>query len=479
MASGGAGAGTPGNGGAPADAGSGGDDAGASGTGEAGTGPVGQMCTDSATDCSGTAPICDATDHSCRRCTGDPECSVIPDTPFCATAGRCVACKKDVDCRGATPVCGPAGECRACTTNSDCASSICDSGTGACGATSTAVYVLAKTGSSQATCGSFEEPCRDPALAAPKLTAARPNLVFLATQQAFDTGGATIPALPSVRVIGNDVMIQAYDGSTAFTVTSGNVTFEHIDVRGAKSAMAPGLNCSGGSVTIKNSHFQGNDLAVNATNCNLTISDSVLETNATPLANGFVAINATCSSPNCTQALTVERSRIQGNGKGLYTTVNATTLRNNLWINNGDPGNSGSYNRVFEFRGKTATVEFNTFVGNFNSCSYVGLLACDDGVCSATGNITWNNFPGKNCNDQVFYGFGNLLTYNLTEALQPGAGNKSADPKFVDAAMGDYTPGPGSPALDSANPVGAPTVDFNGKPRPKGDGPDIGAIERQ
>jgi len=231
-------------------------------------------------------------------------------------------------------------------------------------------------------------------------------------------------------------------------------------------------------VSIKKSHFKGNGVAINATDCSVTISDSVLESNATPLSNGLVAINATCATANCAATLTVERSRIQSNGKALYVTNNATVLRNNLWLDNGDSGSSGAYNRVLEFRGKTAQVAYNTFVGNFNSCSYVGLLACDSGTCDAVGNITWGNFPGQSCNDQVIYNF-QTMTYNLTEALQPGAGNRSGDPKFVNVTGRDYTPGPGSPALDNGSPTNAPADDFDGKPRPVGGAPDIGAIEAQ
>jgi len=466
-------AGTVANAGSPAEAGEGGMPGAA---GEAGSGPVGGMCSDSEADCSGTAPICDETLHSCRACAGDPDCSVLSDTPFCTAAGRCVACKKDVDCSGRTPVCGSAGTCRACNANADCASGVCNPN-GACGATAGAVYVLASTGSTQATCGAFEEPCRFIATAAPKLTAARSNLVFLATQQAFDTGGAVIPPLEGIRVIGNGVVVQPYDGATSFKVTGGSVSFEGVDVRGGAAA-APGLNCTGGTVHVRNSHFKGNGVAVNATDCSITITDSVIEENATPLSNGLVAINASCSNATCTATLTVERSRIQGNGKALYVTNNATVLRNNLWLDNGDTGNSGAYNRVLEFRGKTAQVAYNTFVGNFNSCSYVGLLACDSGTCDALGNITWGNFPGQSCNDQVLYNF-QSMTYNLTEALQPGVGNRSGDPKFVNPAGRDYTPGAGSPALDNGSPTSAPADDYNGKPRPVGGAPDIGAVEAQ
>jgi nitrous oxidase accessory protein NosD len=51
------------------------------------------------------------------------------------------------------------------------------------------------------------------------------------------------------------------------------------------------------------------------------------------------------------------------------------------------------------------------------------------------------------------------------------------NPRFVDAARGNFHLLAGSPAIDAGSPVGAPGTDFSGTARPHGEGIDIGAFE--
>jgi len=55
----------------------------------------------------------------------------------------------------------------------------------------------------------------------------------------------------------------------------------------------------------------------------------------------------------------------------------------------------------------------------------------------------------------------------------------SADPRFVDAAGGDFQLAENSPCLGAGDPAGAPALDLAGetRPRPAGSAPDLGAFE--
>ena len=71
------------------------------------------------------------------------------------------------------------------------------------------------------------------------------------------------------------------------------------------------------------------------------------------------------------------------------------------------------------------------------------------------------------------------LAFDAWKALTGDTGAIYADPRFVDAAAGNFGLTPGSPALDAAAATCAPPYDHAGTPRPQGHAPDIGALERE
>lgn len=437
--------------------------------------PIGKSCTDSAADCRSTAPICDAVSGECRACMTNEECSSDVGKDFCVTTGSarglCASCLTDTDCSGRTPVCSGAGECRACNADDECESGACNPN-GACADQADIVYALAQTGISGDDCGTKDAPCRSLASATTKLTAARRTLVLVKTPKAFDTGKAIFPAIAGLRVIGNGVAVKPYDG-TAFNVPAGaEVAFQDVVISGIIGDDTAGIQCTGGSVAITGSTLEENTVGLAATDCNVAVTQSLLKGNNVPWKSGSAAIKLNCGA-GCTKTASILRNRFEDNGSAISAwDQGEVTLENNLFLRNGADG----YVRVIELRALKSRFAYNTLVGNYNGCTYVGIVACDSN-CINVANISYGSFPGKDCQDQVWYG--GTLSYNLTEVAYPGVSNKIGDPKFVDAASGNYTPGPGSPALDAGNPNEAPPLDLLGTKRPVGAAPDIGAVEAQ
>jgi predicted outer membrane repeat protein len=141
-------------------------------------------------------------------------------------------------------------------------------------------------------------------------------------------------------------------------------------------------------------------------------------------------------------------------------TVNAVlTMTNCLVISNTSDGQN--------FQGHiTGTIANVTVADNPGGGMHVG------GAVVISNSIIWGNEGG----DYWCVPGGCTLAYSdVGSGDSTGTGNISADPRFVDAANGDYHLGVGSPCVDKGTLVGAPTHDIEGTPRDAA--PDMGAYE--
>ncbi|MEA3397162.1 MAG: choice-of-anchor Q domain-containing protein, partial [Chloroflexota bacterium] len=95
-----------------------------------------------------------------------------------------------------------------------------------------------------------------------------------------------------------------------------------------------------------------------------------------------------------------------------------------------------------------------------------------NGAMTVANTIVW----GNTTDIAMLGGPGTLVvSYSDIEDGWTGTGNLNADPRFVDAANGDYHLDVGSSCIDKGTPVGAPTHDIEGTPRDSA--PDMGAYE--
>jgi len=471
---------------------------GSSTSGDAGSGGGGgeppSGCTD-ISDCVASAPICE--DGTCRSCeapvgSATDECAELTATPHCDDRGRCVECLADDDCSGGSrPVCD-GGACRACEQNAECASGYCKGGR--CADSTSIVYALAQTGSTDPmSCGTQDRPCRYVATAATLLSASRPVLVLVKTTQAFSYEQLVLPALPGspdLAVVGNHVTIQNWD-EPAITISGGNVTLDDVvaDVS-PSSTSVPGfsaINCTGARLTMTNGSVSNasSDYAsrgIRLVDCTADIEGVTFTGSAdTTMSSGYTAVTSDSTAMPPNQTLTVQRCLFEKNYQVIYVNADHFVIRNNLFVSNG----LYAYTTMFHLEAQTDSIfGFNTLYGNDNDCNPErGLITCGTNCGTHTSNLSWGNlFSNGGCPELLYSYGGPTVTYTLAETTWPGFNNISGeDPLFTAPMTGDFTPGPGSPAINAGNSDATlmPDVDYFGNPRPVGSRPDIGAIEAQ
>jgi hypothetical protein len=426
-------------------------------------------CTAS-TECIEVVPICDLEQGTCRTCALDEECLARdPQSPICADDGRCGECATDPNCTDPLrPICDPDTlTCRGCQAHAECASTVCDIDASTCVDPALVVYV-SSSGSFATGCGTQSMPCRSFFDSVALVTFDRPYLRLAGT---FNER-LTLSGKP-FRVIAEDATLDLTpvndDPDVAGVVVNMNAQVLIDGLRVTNLSVGGGIDCNLGELTLRRVIVDGNEgVGVNASDCPLNIQESRI------LDSSGIGVYASSSSGSGN--LVIERSLIADNYRGgIDSNIAPLLIRNNLILRN---SNLGEYQGAIRLRGggSNSFISYNTIAGNMVNQNYIGIVGCSGAVLSS--NIIWGNmYPPDSDVDQTIIGC-DQVRYNLSDSmLENKPQNYLGDPLFVQAADDDYHLMPGSPALDLGEPDLANLIDYDGKPRPQGAGPDIGALE--
>jgi len=420
---------------------------------------IAEVCTSSA-DCDLSAPFC--VDTSCMAtCAADNQCpgnGGSAENVYCVS-GACVTCRDAMDCPSAAPICNM-GSCRACAADTDCSSGACDLDAGTCIAETSIAY-LSPTGSASSDC-SKADPC-SLARALVVVDVTRPNLKL--------TGGSYTGNLQFTGTFGLNVY---GPGTLSYFISiqsaGGTLRLRDLDIAGSLTCAAstsntakPTLDAERVTVTTDGQ----NGLPFSSDQCIVRLVDVAVTLTGLGTAmfvEGYAGSGGTMA--------TFDRVRLSGGDPGINLRDQSTlTVTNSIFVNQGTT-NGAIQLQTGTGGNETGSVSFSTF--------YNSLLKCpaSNTVLTSSNNIFVNESSGAPANTVT--GTACSHTYDLIkpQAAAVGATNLlGMDPRFVNAAMGDFHLMTGSPAIDAADPAATLTSDYDGTARPQGSARDIGAFE--
>jgi hypothetical protein len=273
-----------------------------------------------------------------------------------------------------------------------------------------------------------------------------------------------------VRFNGKDVSLQSVCGPEVTTIQVAGGTVVDIGPGG----VFQGFTVTGGSAAF------GGGMAVHGTGT--VIAGNIFDGNEQTSGGAGAAIFGNGASPVIEENLFRNHTSDNQFLSGVVSFINGSSPRivNNIFVDNA----SRAINMTLP-EGTMPQVINNTMVRNRsgirvdariptglqvyrNNLIYANAIGLEVDFGSDSRNPTWEN-------NLVF---GNDVDYSGISDQTGLSGNISADPLLVDPAADDFHLQEGSPAIDAGSSLDAPTIDFDGNPRPRaGGGFAIGAYE--
>jgi len=300
------------------------------------------------------------------------------------------------------------------------------------------------------------------------------NLTYLTIQSAINApetlNGHTIFVSPGtyyeninlkdgVRVQGAGANVTTINGKgegsvvTAVDVGSGTLLSGFTITNGTTDGYGGGIYMKRSSLVVENNIIIANIADASGAgifmsdNSTPTITGNIIIKNGgryPPAQGGTVAgggITVHGSSPTITNNIIIENKAMYGGGVDFSAHGNGL-LANNIIIGNTATNRGGGID-IYHY---SSPKVINNIIANNNG---TGIHVCFESYPLIDFNDVWNNIMG-----------------NYGGEASAGSNDISTDPMFINPAIGDYHLSEGSPCIDAGTNEEAPSIDFEGNPRP-------------
>jgi len=203
-----------------------------------------------------------------------------------------------------------------------------------------------------------------------------------------------------------------------------------------------GGNANGNPDSLWN---RGGGLFVNV--ARVGVSHSVISGNSAAMRGGGLYITDPASHVTFSHCRVTDNATSSGSnnhGGGAYIYGSTVLLQHTLIARNSAGGEGGG---LYVFGQSAVNLTQCTLVENSAGEVRTGAMGCGNGAeVTLNSSIVWNS-GGIPAPDTCH------VAYSAIEAGYPGEGNIAAAPLFVNAAVGDYRLGAGSPCINTADPA--------------------------
>jgi hypothetical protein len=358
------------------------------------------------------------------------------------------------------------GVCRVCQADSECSSSVCDRDSSACIDQNLIAYA-SPAGSTTSTC-TMSDPCTlDRAVAV--ANASRPNVKLLPGTYSTGVGA---PGTFTLSVYGPATIERgAGIGGTPGGLRLRDLTFTNsgdngmiVCERQSTAIAPPSLDVEDVSITSDNAGFatlEAADCVVRLERVKVTLTSTI---------DGVPAIQFLGTAGSGGSMVSMDSVSVTRGSPGISLGDAATVeITNGVFENQGPRGSIQIANTG---TGVTGTVSFSTFHNTLLACPTAGVAV------RFSNNIFLNESTGAPTNTVTGSECSHAYDLVKPQAASLGANNLlNMDPRFVNAAGGDFHLMMGSPAIDAADPAATVNIDYDGTTRPQGAGRDLGAFE--